>query len=66
MVRLLHAEALRASGALDEARAAIVEARDRLYERAQRIGDREMRRGMLERVKSHARTIALADEWTTS
>ena len=63
LVRLLHAEALRSTGDVPAARVAILEARDRLLERAARVGDPEMRRGMLERVPAHARTLALAEEW---
>ncbi len=63
LVRLLHAEALRATGARDEARVAIGAARERLLERASRVGDPDMRRGMLERVAAHVRTLALAAEW---
>jgi len=63
LVRLLHAESLRALGDHDEARRAIVEARDRLLERASKIRDEGMRRSMLERVPTHARTLALAEEW---
>lgn len=66
LVRLLHAQALRATGDVEASRVAILEARDRLLERASRISDESMRCGMLERVQAHARTIALAEEWVRS
>jgi eukaryotic-like serine/threonine-protein kinase len=66
LVRLLHAEALRATGAERDARDAICSARDRLLERAYRIGDPDMRTGFLERVPAHKRTIELCEEWSST
>jgi tetratricopeptide (TPR) repeat protein len=65
LVRLLHAEALRATGAEEDSRRAIIEARDRLLQRVGRIGDEAMRKSMLERVPTHARTLELAAAWAT-
>jgi tetratricopeptide (TPR) repeat protein len=62
VVRLELAEALRASGQPDAARVAIRRARERLLGRAMQISDAEHRRGFLERVPEHARTLALAHE----
>jgi tetratricopeptide (TPR) repeat protein len=62
-IRLAWAEALAAAGERDEARAAIAVARDRLLERASRLSDAETRASFLERVRDHARTLALAKEW---
>jgi tetratricopeptide (TPR) repeat protein len=59
-IRLALAETLFASGAREEARAAIASARDRLLERAGKISDPERRRTFLERVPENERTLALA------
>jgi eukaryotic-like serine/threonine-protein kinase len=66
VVRLVHAEALHASGRAAEARAAITAARDRLLERAVRIRDEALRRSFLEQVPENARTIALAQAWVST
>jgi eukaryotic-like serine/threonine-protein kinase len=58
-VRLVHAEALQASGDHAGAREAVTAANDRLRERAARI-DSGFRRKFLEEIPDHARTIALA------
>jgi hypothetical protein len=62
-VRLVHAEALRDTGAATPAQAVLAEAVRRLYERAAKIGDLSLRRSFLERVPAHARTMALAADW---
>jgi eukaryotic-like serine/threonine-protein kinase len=61
--RLVHAEALHASGDIDRARAAIVEARRILLARAEKIPAEQHRSSFLERVPENARTLALAREW---
>jgi tetratricopeptide (TPR) repeat protein len=62
-VRLAHAEALHACGALDAARAAIADARARLRAIAARIPDPAYRRSFLEDVPENARTFARARAW---
>jgi eukaryotic-like serine/threonine-protein kinase len=62
-IRLAWAEALAASGEKDAAREAIREARARLEERASRLSNAATRASFLERVRDHARTLALAREW---
>jgi hypothetical protein len=62
IVRLAHAESLRASGDVDGSRRAIAQARDRILERAAKIGDR-WRQSFLVNVPENARTLALAKEW---
>ncbi len=59
-VRLVHAEALHASGDAVEARAVLAGARRRLLDRAARIGDPALHATFLARVPEHARTLALA------
>ena len=61
--RLIHAEALHATGDVAAARAAITAARERLLERAERISDRDRRASFLERVPENARILGLAGEW---
>lgn len=63
-ILLVHAEALRATGRVEQAREAIAAARARLLERAARIDDPVWRQSFLENVPEHARTLALAGEWT--
>ncbi|MBI2394529.1 MAG: protein kinase [Deltaproteobacteria bacterium] len=65
LARVVHAEALRALGRDEGARAAAIEARARLLARAAKIADVELRRSMLERVPVHARTMALAEVATS-
>jgi eukaryotic-like serine/threonine-protein kinase len=60
LVRLVHAQALAATGDLDGARVAIRAARDRLLARAAKITDERLRAGFLESVPENARTLALA------
>ena len=62
-VRLAHAEALHATGALDGARRAIDDARARLLAIAARIPDPDYRAGFLANVPEHVRTLALARAW---
>jgi tetratricopeptide (TPR) repeat protein len=59
-VRLAHGEAMLAAGRDEEARAALAAARRRLEEIAARIDDETLRRGFLERVPDHVRTLELA------
>ena len=62
-VRLIHAEALRATGALDAARHAIGEAQARLLSRAAKISNPALRESFLGRVPENARTLAAASAW---
>ena len=62
LVRLLHAEALHASGDLTGARAALRVAADDLQARAARIDDDDARRCFLD-VAENARVVLLAREW---
>jgi eukaryotic-like serine/threonine-protein kinase len=62
-VRLVHAEALHATGALDAARAAIADARARLHAIAGRTEDPAYRQSFLDAVPENARTLALARAW---
>jgi tetratricopeptide (TPR) repeat protein len=62
-VRLARAEALRATGAIDAARAAIADAGARLHAIADKIPDPAYRRSFLEDVPENARTFALARAW---
>jgi hypothetical protein len=62
-VRLVHAEALHATGAHDAARHAIAEARTRLFTIADRIASPDYKQSFLETVPENARTLALARAW---
>jgi eukaryotic-like serine/threonine-protein kinase len=62
LLRLVHAEALHASGRNDEAREAIARARSRVGEIAQLL-DPEKRRWYETGIAENARTIALAADW---
>jgi hypothetical protein len=62
-VRLVHAEALRATGAHAAARRAIAAARARLLEIAGRIADPSRWASFRERVPENARTLELARAW---
>jgi tetratricopeptide (TPR) repeat protein len=62
-VRLVHAEALRATGAHDAARHAIARARARLLAIADKIADPGYRASFLADVPENARTLALAAAW---
>jgi hypothetical protein len=62
-VRLVHAEALHATGAHDAARTAIAAARARLLAIADRIADPAYRTSFLANVPENARTLALAVVW---
>jgi tetratricopeptide (TPR) repeat protein len=61
-VRLVYAEALRATGHQGDFAAAIYGARDALLARAAKISDPEWRRRFLTAVPDNARTLALAEE----
>jgi ATP/maltotriose-dependent transcriptional regulator MalT len=63
LVRLTAAEALFASGDLDQAKVRIRAARDRLTARAEHIQDPATRAGFLTRIPEHAATMARAKEW---
>ncbi len=63
LVRLVYAEALEATGAHEDARAAIARARERLLERAAAISDPAWRASFLENVPENARTLELASAW---
>src|SRR5690606_11011430 len=62
-LRLAHAHALRASGALDEAARASGEAEAELLATASKIRDAHWRASFLESVPENAETIALARAW---
>ena len=59
LIRLVHAEALEASGDHAAAREAIAFARDRLLARAAKFANAAWRRSFLEQVAENARTLAL-------
>jgi hypothetical protein len=61
--RLVHVEALEATGDHAGACQALSAARDRLMIQAAKIGDPAMRRGFLEDLPENARTLALARQW---
>ena len=63
LIRLTHAEALRASGKDDAAVTAIAEARANLQLRADQIEDPDWRRGFMEDVVENRRILQLADAW---
>jgi tetratricopeptide (TPR) repeat protein len=63
LLRLVHAEALRAIGEEAAARTAILVARGRIMERAAKIKAPLLRASFLERVPENARTLALAEAW---
>jgi hypothetical protein len=62
-VRLVHAEALHATGDLAAARRAIADARTQLLAIADRIPDPAYRQSFLDNVPENARTLALARAW---
>ncbi len=62
-VRLVHAEALYATGAHDAARAVLADARARLFAIADKIPEPDYKASFLERVPENARTLALAAAW---
>jgi serine/threonine protein kinase/tetratricopeptide (TPR) repeat protein len=62
-VRLVHAEALHATGTHDAARRVIAEARTRLLTIAGKIADPSYRTSFLEHVPENARTLTLARAW---
>ena len=61
--RLVHAEALHATGDIPAARAALAAACERLLVRANQIGDPIRRASFLENVPENARTLVLAEAW---
>ena len=63
LIRLVHALALEATGAPDQAEVAITEARRRLLERADRINDARLRRSFLDHIPENARTLAMAQRY---
>jgi tetratricopeptide (TPR) repeat protein len=63
LVRLVHAEALHATGDTAGARAAIHAARRRLDERAARLRTGPLKSSFLESIPEHVRTFARAREW---
>ncbi|WP_438025888.1 serine/threonine-protein kinase [Sorangium sp. So ce233] len=63
LVRVVHAEALWATGDREGARAALAEAEARIEERAGKIADPAWRASFVERVPEHARTAALRGAW---
>jgi len=62
-IRLARAEALYATGALDDARSAITDARARLLALAGKVEDPAYRRSFLEVVPANVRTFARARAW---
>ncbi|MGK3998376.1 serine/threonine-protein kinase [Sorangium sp. So ce1024] len=63
LVRVVHAEALWATGDREGARAALAEAEARIGERAGKIADPAWRASFVERVPEHARAAALRAAW---
>jgi tetratricopeptide (TPR) repeat protein len=63
LVRLVHAEALNATGDAEGARVAIRAAKARLEERAVRLRESPLKATFLEAIPEHARTFARAREW---
>jgi tetratricopeptide (TPR) repeat protein len=63
LIRLTHARVLHRAGAVGEAKLAIADARDRILRSAALIGDDALRASFLQRVRVHAETLRLADEW---
>jgi tetratricopeptide (TPR) repeat protein len=62
-VRLVHADALRRAGRIEEARTAISRAADEVRARAAKITDALWQRSFLENVPENARTLELAASW---
>jgi tetratricopeptide (TPR) repeat protein len=62
-IRLVYAEALRASGDRAAANAMLGAARSELLAKAARITDAEVRQRFLDDLPEHRRTLALAAEW---
>ena len=63
IVRIGHAEGLRAKGDIDGSRRAIAAARDHLLAKAGKIKSAELRRGFMERLQEHGRILMRAGEW---
>jgi tetratricopeptide (TPR) repeat protein len=66
LVRLTHAEVLRAAGETAAASDSIALAKVRLLERAQRINNGELRDSFLNAIPENARTFQLADQWAAN
>jgi hypothetical protein len=63
LVRLVHAEALNATGDAEGARLAIRAAKVRLEERAGRLREGPLKTSFLENIPEHSRTFSRAREW---
>ena len=63
IIRLARAEALHASGRVDEARLAVRAVRDAVVLRASKIGNDEWQRSYLDRVEENRRALQLVVEW---
>jgi eukaryotic-like serine/threonine-protein kinase len=63
LVRLVYAEALYATGQIEEALAALAAARGRVLALANKIVDPALRRSFLERMPDNARTLELSRAW---
>ena len=63
IVRIGHAEGLRAKGDVEGSRKAIAQARALLLARAAKIKSVELRRGFMERLQEHGRILMRAGEW---
>ncbi|MFO0759033.1 MAG: hypothetical protein U0359_21250 [Byssovorax sp.] len=63
VARLVHVQALAASGAMAEAHAALAAARDRLQQNAAKIHDPALEKSFLEAVPENAMTLSLAAAW---
>jgi hypothetical protein len=63
LIRLTHARALHRAGAVSDAKLAIADARERVLRKAALIGDPALRESFLTRVKIHAETLRLANDW---
>ncbi len=61
--RLIHAEALHATGAVDDARRAIAAARERLMAEVATIDDPVLEQTFLDDVRHHRRIVERANEW---
>jgi Tetratricopeptide repeat len=66
LVRLVHAEALAATGDAPGAHSVLAAARERLLSLADRIQDAHLRQRFLSNVPENARTLQLAEQWLGS
>jgi hypothetical protein len=62
-LRVVHVEALLASGDVGGARTPLSRAYARLLVHSSKIGDPALRASFLERIPEHARTLSLARQW---